>query len=102
MRAVGASSADVFRLIWLETLQVCLGGALAGLLLAVLGASSLEAWLRERLPFAPTDALVRPEMGLAAVCIGAAICLGSLAGLLPAWRAASLSPVEAIRAGGKA
>jgi putative ABC transport system permease protein len=102
MRAVGASSSDVFRLIWLETVQVCMGGAFAGLLLAMLGSSSLESWLRERLPFAPTDPLVRPELGLAAACIGIAICLGSLAGLLPAWRAASLSPVEAIRAVGKA
>lgn len=100
MRAVGASPGDVFRLIWLETVQVCLAGGLLGLLLAGLGSHGIETWLRERLPFSPDGALVHPEPGIALLCLGLAALLGSLAGLLPAWRAARLSPVEAIRAGG--
>lgn len=102
MRAVGASGADVFRLIWLETVQICLAGGALGVLLACLGATQIENWLRERLPFAPSGALVRMEPIVMLACIVIALLLGSLAGLLPAWRASRLSPVEAIRAGGMA
>lgn len=99
MRAVGASPLDIFRLIWLETVQICAVGGLAGILFASLGARSIEDWLRARLPFSPTDPLVRPELWVMAACLLGAVLLGSLAGLLPAWRASRLSPVEAIRAG---
>ncbi|MBU6402226.1 MAG: ABC transporter permease, partial [Verrucomicrobia bacterium] len=59
-------------------------------------------WLRTRLPFAPMDALIRFEGWVALTCIAAALVLGSLAGFLPAWRAAELSPIEAIRTPGGA
>lgn len=101
LRAVGASSGDIFRLIWLETVQVCLAGGLIGVLIAGLGAPRVEAWLRERLPFAPTGALVHPELSVVLACLLGALLLGSAAGLLPAWRAARLSPMEAIRTGAK-
>jgi len=100
LRAVGASHADIFRLIWLETVQVCLLGGLLGVLVAGLGARSVENWLRERLPFSPSGALVHPELSVVLLCLAGAVLLGSVAGLLPAWRAARLSPVEAIRTGG--
>jgi putative ABC transport system permease protein len=100
MRAVGASPLDVFGLIWLETVQVCLLGGLVGTALALLGAHGIESWMRDRLPFAPTETLIHPEVGLLLMCLAVAIGLGSLAGLLPAWRAARLSPIEAIRVGG--
>ena len=61
MRAMGASQADVFRLIWLEAVQVCLAGGVVGVLIAMLGAGGVENWLRERLPFSPTTALVHAE-----------------------------------------
>lgn len=97
MRAVGASAGDIFRLIWLETLQVCVVGGVLGIVIAILGAHSIETWLRERLPFSPDGALVHPEWSVVLLCLSGAVLLGSLAGLLPAWRAARFSPVEAIR-----
>ena len=100
MRAMGASQADVFRLIWLEALQVCLAGGAAGILIAMLGAGSVENWLRERLPFSPTTALVHAEPGVIALCLAGAAILGSVSGLLPAWRASRLSPIESIRVSG--
>ncbi len=100
LRAVGATPWDVFGLIWLETVQVCLLGGLVGAAVAMMGARGIETWLRERLPFSPTETLLRPEFGLFLACLLTALLLGSVAGLLPAWRASRLTPIEAIRQGG--
>lgn len=97
LRAVGASPGDVFRLIWLETVQICFTGGLLGVLLASVGASGVETWLRERLPFSPSGPLVHPEPLLMLACLAGAVLAGSLAGLPPAYRACRLSPIEAIR-----
>lgn len=102
LRAVGASRGSIFRLVWLETVALCLLGGLCGVLIATLGARGVEGWLRGRLPFTPHGTLVQPEVVVALFCLAGAALLGTLAGTLPAWRAAKLSPVEAIRtAGGK-
>jgi putative ABC transport system permease protein len=100
LRALGASPRDLFVLVWLETLQLGLVGGGLGLLLAVFGARGVEQWLRARLPYAPHATLIRPEWESLLACLLGALLLGSLAGLLPAWRAARLSPVEAMRHAG--
>jgi putative ABC transport system permease protein len=100
MRALGASQGDIFRLIWLETVQVCVSGALAGISLAFLVSRGVETWVRSKLPFSPTDSLVQWDWWVAAACLACAVVLGSLAGFPPAWRAARVLPMTAIRAAG--
>jgi putative ABC transport system permease protein len=100
LRAVGASRVDVFRLVWLETIQVCLIGAIAGLGIAFLASRGVESWIRSGLPFAPAGALIQWDWLIAAACVACALILGSVAGFLPAWRAASVSPMTSIRAWG--
>jgi putative ABC transport system permease protein len=100
LRAIGATRANVFRLVWLETLQTCLAGSVLGVVVAFLASRSLETWVRSRLPFSPTDTLIGWEWWMVASCLGAALVLGSVASFLPAWRAASLPPMAAIRASG--
>ena len=100
LRAIGASRGNIFRLVWLETIQVCFIGAAAGVLVAFLASRAIEAWVRARLPFAPTDALIHWEWWIVAACLACALLLGTLAGFLPAWRAAAIPPMSAIRAAG--
>jgi putative ABC transport system permease protein len=103
MRAMGASHSDIFRLFWSQTLQVCLLGAVTGVVLALFGARLVESWLRSRLPFAPSGSLVQPDVATLLICFACALLIGSLAGLLPAWRAAHLAPTVAMNArGGRA
>jgi putative ABC transport system permease protein len=99
MRAIGASRTDVFRLVCLEAVQMCVSGAVAGVFLAAVGSQHVETWLRSRLPFAPGDALIRWDWNVALACVIGAALLGGLAALLPATRAARLSPVFAMREG---
>jgi putative ABC transport system permease protein len=100
MRAIGASRANIFRLIWLETLQTCLGGAILGIAAAFLASRGVESWVRSILPFAPSGSLIHWEWWIAAACVGSALILGSLAGLLPASRAAAVPPMITIRGNG--
>ncbi len=102
LRAIGASRAHVFGLIFVETIQVCVAGSIAGVLLAFASSRVTEAWLRSRLPFAPSDPLISWEWWIAAACVGGAIVLGSVAALLPASRAVELMPAEAMRQGARA
>ncbi len=101
MRALGASRAHIFGLIWLETIHVCVTAGIIGVVVAFLSSHMIESWLRSRLPFAPSDALIRWDWSIATACILGAALLGSVAALLPASRAAELSPVEAMREGAK-
>ena len=102
LRAVGATKTDVFTLIWLETVALCLLGGLLGIGLARVGAGGVEEWLRGRLPFSPHELLIRTEWPVVLACLGVSLALGTLASLLPAWRAARLAPAEALRAAGGA
>lgn len=101
LRATGIPRGTIFGLICAEALTLTLLGGIVGLLLATVGASGFEAWLRERLPYAPRDTLLRPEPIVMAFCFMVAVVLGTFAALLPATAAARLSPVEAIRRGAK-
>ena len=97
LRALGASVGDIFRLVWLEAIQMCFAGGVLGLGVAALGSSWVEAGLRARLPFSPTDPLVRWDGWLALAALAGALVLGGVSGLLPAWRAARLPPAVAMR-----
>jgi putative ABC transport system permease protein len=97
MRAIGASHSQVFRLIWFETIQVCAIGAVIGVGTAYMASGVVESWVRSKLPFAPLGALIHWDWLSAGGCLTCALILGSLAGFLPAWRAASIPPMTAIR-----
>ena len=99
MKAMGAARLDVFRLVWLETLMTTLVGGVAGIGLALVSASGVVALLRHVLPHTPANFVIGISAGTVWICIAVSVGLGVLAGTYPAWRAASISPIEAIRGG---
>jgi ABC-type antimicrobial peptide transport system permease subunit len=86
--ALGAQRADVLWMVMRETLLVLAAGAALGLPAAVAAAQVLRSLL---FGLGPSDP---PAIALAAATLAGA---GALAGLLPARRAASLSPMDALR-----
>ncbi|HEY6000162.1 MAG TPA: ABC transporter permease [bacterium] len=97
LKTIGAMPGDIFRLVWLETLVLCLTGGAAGVLLALGLARLTELLIRRVLPFAPSGGLVQIDVRLALVTLGTILAIGLLSGVYPAWRAGRVRPLESIR-----
>jgi len=90
MRAVGATARQVSTLFLVEAVVLALLGGCVGIT-AGLGLAALARTLVPGLPL-----FVPPAFVVAAVAVS--LATGVLAGILPARRAASLDPIEALRA----
>jgi putative ABC transport system permease protein len=99
MKAIGARRGDIFTLIWLETLSICIIGASLGCLLALLGAGLVERAIKSLVDFGVQGSIVNITPAVVGYALMGAVVLGFFAGLYPAWRAASMRPVDAIREG---
>jgi len=99
MKAIGARKGDIFQLVWLETLMICFCGALLGSTVAVIGSSLVESAIKKLTNLGVSGSVVRITPGVIGYAILGAVILGFFAGVYPAWRAASMRPVEAIREG---
>jgi ABC-type antimicrobial peptide transport system permease subunit len=86
--AVGARARDILTQFLIEALLLCLIGGIAGIILGH-AASTLVTRLLEW----PT--VVSPEAILAA--LGVCVAVGLIFGYYPAWKAARLDPIEALR-----
>lgn len=91
-KAVGATVASVQRQFFLESLMLTLVSGTIGFLLAVALCAAVNT-----LPLPPMFAglVVTPWSGLTA--LGALTLVGVVTALYPAWRAARLDPIEALR-----
>lgn len=90
LRSLGATTGQVQRLFLLEAVALAAAGGLAGLAAALL----LVGAARIAVPGLPLAA--PPQYAVAALVVSAAT--GLLSGVMPARRAASMDPVEALRA----
>jgi putative ABC transport system permease protein len=97
LKTMGAMPLDVFLLVWTETLILCAGGALGGISLAFLFARVTDGWVRRILPYAPKGGLVDIDASMVFVTLAIIISVGLLSGLLPAWKAGRVRPLDSIR-----
>jgi putative ABC transport system permease protein len=88
-RCVGASRGDILSQFILEALAIsCLGGAI-GITLALVGSSVVARFQKLSLPVA-WDVLI--------LSAGLSLGIGILFGMYPAWKAAHVDPIAALRA----
>ncbi len=92
LRSVGWSKRRVLQMILGESILVSLLGGLLG---TGFGWAALSAFSNAASFFGATANTVNPERFFQA--LGVVLTLGLLGGLYPAWRAANLQPVEALR-----
>ncbi len=87
-KALGARQADILHQFGLEAVALSVAGGIIGLVLGVLG-----AWLMTSLFNLPL--VVAPQNAIMAIAFSGLV--GVLFGAYPAWRAAKLDPIEALR-----
>jgi putative ABC transport system permease protein len=97
LKTIGAMPLDIFKLIWTETMILCIAGGILGIAFALILARVTDILIRTVLPYAPGGGLVLIDLRLALITLGAIMCIGLLSGIYPAWRAGRIRPLEAIR-----
>jgi len=87
-RAMGATRRNILRQFLMEAILLSLGGGILGVLLGVSIAKIISV-------ASPMPTLVRPGLVVSGLLIS--VIIGIAAGVVPAWRASKLPPVEALR-----
>jgi len=88
-KAIGAKSRTILLQFLIEAASICLIGGLVGIAITY----SLTLLVAGAFPYFPIT-MSLPVMGLA---IATSILTGVTSGFLPAWRAARMNPVDALR-----
>jgi putative ABC transport system permease protein len=97
LKSMGALAGDVFKLVWLETVILCVGGGLIGTGLALLTARLTDVLVRSLLPYAPSGGLVAIDAGLVLMTLVVVTVIGLASGVYPSWKAARMRPLDTIR-----
>lgn len=102
-KAIGATPASLLRLIIAESVIITLFFGYIGMLCGIVANEYMDATIGHTVVDSglfKATMFVNPTVGLD-VCFGATavmVVAGTLAGLMPAWRAARIRPIEALRA----
>lgn len=95
-KALGANPLEIIRMVVAEALTLTLGAGYIGVVLGIAmleGASIIISKLGPSVPLGPPDV----SLGLAFGAMGVLAVFGALAGIVPAYHAAAIQPVEALR-----
>jgi putative ABC transport system permease protein len=92
LRTNGWSQTNILALVTIESAYLGLLSGVVGCALAILGTAVVNQFISGGIQLSMTPALL-------AMGVSLAVCMGTLGGFYPAWRAARLVPMDAIRLG---
>jgi putative ABC transport system permease protein len=101
LKSMGAMAGDVFKLVWLETIILCISGGLVGTALSLLTARLTDVLVRNLLPYSPSGGLVAIDFKLVLMTLGVVTAIGLASGVYPSWKAARMRPLDTIRSEGE-
>jgi len=101
IKSMGAMPWDVFRMIWTETVILCVLGGAIGVAFSFALSKITDLLIRRLLPYTPTGSLVIINTRLGLLTLGVVVAIGLVSGVYPAWRAARVRPLESIRSEGE-
>jgi putative ABC transport system permease protein len=99
MKAIGASGRDIGKMVLAETIFITLVGGIIGTVVAVVGASLIESFVKGMLPYSPRGPFISLSPELIVFALVFSVALGLICGLYPAFKSSRLTPMEAIRGG---
>lgn len=100
IKSMGAMPWDVFRMIWTETVILCLLGGAIGIGFSFALSKITDILIRRLLPYTPTGSLIAINFQLGLITLAVVLGIGLVSGVYPAWRAARVRPLESIRSEG--
>jgi len=98
MKAIGATNKDIMSIFIIEGLLLSLIGGLSGIISGILGSQGVAALLSNMGPGGGGIPL-EPVITYMAIALGLSVSMivGVISSLYPAWKAARMSPIEAVR-----
>jgi putative ABC transport system permease protein len=101
LKSMGAMALDIFKLVWLETIALCVAGGLIGTALSLLTARLTDILVRNLLPYSPSGGLVAIDVNLVLMTLGVVTAIGLASGIYPSWKASRMRPLDTIRSEGE-
>lgn len=94
MKAIGARNSDVMSIFLLEGMFISLLGGIGGVLIGIIGAQGFTYVTAQSI-----GGMLQPVFSLFSISLGilVAVLVGMISSFYPAWKAAKMSPIEAVR-----
>lgn len=98
LKCIGAGFVDITKLIFLETIIICVVGSILGMFSGAVSSPFFESFIRKFLvSYVPSSNIVRPQLWIVLLSFLVTTVISILSALYPAIKAAKIVPMEVLR-----